>query len=315
MVITANFLAVAFRGIFDQSSQPLTSNIMVTYPFTTSIDTEIQRAILVKENLVKTFAKNVQDHWLVINTDVIGGTDLLPWVTDELYFLPFEWKSGNKTGLRTSMTQGYGRNLTCQLLAGNTFQQSSQMNTLQQSSQTNTPLLGINEPTLRSGVGLGPQSLQCKRPKWHASLREPNPRWLGPWRGESKKYSGSSGRNCHQQKDNFRKYAVYTTIICSQQISTGEFRVTVDGEGRVKRFKLIGELKYDDPRLFNRCTSVGDFTAQLAMLFRAPPSHRIDYGIMHNDNSSHSFSQFIGEYLINKTLSDPSTPSRSFEDA
>jgi len=36
---------------------------------------------------------------------------------------------------------------------------------------------------------------------------------------------------------------------------------------------------------------------------------------MHNDNSSHSFSQFIGEYLINKTLSDPSTSSLSFEDA
>ena len=106
-----------------------------------------------------------------------------------------------------------------------------------------------------------------------------------------------------------------TTIICSQQISTGQFKVTVDGEGHVKKSKLIGELKYNDPTIFNHTTTVGNFTAQLAILFRTPPGKRIDGGIMHNDNSSRGFSQFIGEYLINKTLSDPSTPPPSFEDA
>ena len=106
-----------------------------------------------------------------------------------------------------------------------------------------------------------------------------------------------------------------TTIICSQQISTGEFKVTVDGEGHVKRSKLIGELKYNDLTIFNRSTSVGNFTAQLAKLFCAPPGKMFEFGNMHSDNSSHSFSQFIGEYLINKTLSDPATPSPSFEDA
>jgi len=35
-----------------------------------------------------------------------------------------------------------------------------------------------------------------------------------------------------------------TTIIWSQQISTGKFRGTVDDEGRVTRSKLIGQLKY-----------------------------------------------------------------------
>ena len=103
-----------------------------------------------------------------------------------------------------------------------------------------------------------------------------------------------------------------TTIICSQQISTGEFKVTVDGAGRVKRSQLIGELRYDDPRIFNASTSVGNFTAQLVSLLIQPTSH---FGVMHNDNSSHSFSQFIGEHLINKTLSDPATPPPSFEDA
>ena len=44
MVITANFLAVALGGIFDRGFKPLTSDLVVRYPFTTSIDTEIQIA-------------------------------------------------------------------------------------------------------------------------------------------------------------------------------------------------------------------------------------------------------------------------------
>jgi len=106
-----------------------------------------------------------------------------------------------------------------------------------------------------------------------------------------------------------------TTIVCNQQVSTGQFRVTVDGQGRVKRSKLIGELNYDDPRIFNHTTSVLNFTAQLGKLISVPPGEVVDYGIMHNDNSSHSFLNFIGEYLINKTLSNPSTLPPSFEDA
>ena len=90
--------------------------------------------------------------------------------------------------------------------------------------------------------------------------------------------------------------------------------MTVDGKGRVNRSKLIEELKYNNSRIFNRATSVGNFTAQLAMLLCVLPKHRFDVGIMHNDNTSHCFSQFIGEYLINKTLSDSSIPSPNFED-
>lgn len=106
-----------------------------------------------------------------------------------------------------------------------------------------------------------------------------------------------------------------TTIICRQQISTGKFRVTVDDEGHVNSFKLIGELKYNDPRICTHSTSGRNFTAQLATLLRDAAGLKWDMGIMHNDNRSHTFAQFIGEYLINKTLSDPLTPLRSFEDA
>jgi len=106
-----------------------------------------------------------------------------------------------------------------------------------------------------------------------------------------------------------------TTIICNQQVSTGQFMVRVDGEGRMKRSKLIGELKYDDRRIFYYSTSARNFTAQLAMLHVEPPWNRLDYGIMHNDNSFHSFSHLIGEYLVTKTLSDSSPPSPRFEDA
>ena len=92
--------------------------------------------------------------------------------------------------------------------------------------------------------------------------------------------------------------------------------MTVDGQGHVNRSKLIGELKYDDPRIFNGSTSVGNFTAQLARLLSKPPrTASTVFTILHNDNSPHSFLHFIGEYLINKTLSDPATPPPSFEDA
>jgi len=77
------------------------------------------------------FAKAREEHWLVVNTNVVEGTDLPAWVTDRFFFLPFESQSGNNSGLRTSMTQGYGGSLTCQLLEGNTFQQIIQMDSTQ----------------------------------------------------------------------------------------------------------------------------------------------------------------------------------------
>ena len=40
MAITVNFLAVALGGIFDRGFKPLTSDLVVTYPFTTSTNTD-----------------------------------------------------------------------------------------------------------------------------------------------------------------------------------------------------------------------------------------------------------------------------------
>lgn len=124
MVIAANFLAVAFGGIFTQSLQPLTFDIIVTSPDTASINTEIlivAPSRSVSSITVATFTKDEWEPWLVVNPNVVEGTNLPPWVTDEFYFHPFEWESGNMSHLRTSTTQGYGGNLTFQLLAGNTF--------------------------------------------------------------------------------------------------------------------------------------------------------------------------------------------------
>ena len=279
--------------------------------------------------LMETFAKDKAEHWLVVNTNVVEGTELPAWVTDEFYFLPFEWK-GNKDGLRTSVTQGYGGNLTCRLLAGNTFQPINEFG--------ERTALGINvtmpisdggsvrcENNQRLGFQLLKPGTYPFAAEWVWGLKPSDGSdqkavracislILAGWgRGEANSTSMPGYPDLHREPSATMKSD--TTIICSQKISTGEFRVTVDGKGRVKRSKLIGELKYDDPRIFNRSTSVGNFTAQLAMLLRVPPRSISDFGIMHNDNQSHSFSQFIGELLINKTLSDPSTPPPSFEDA
>ncbi|PUU76809.1 hypothetical protein B9Z19DRAFT_1129183 [Tuber borchii] len=328
MVITANILAVALGGIFDQSSQPLTSNIIVTYHSTTSIYTGTRTVDLLGEAL-KTFAKDKQEPWLVLNTNVIEGTDLPPWVTDEFYFLPFEWGSREKTGLRTSMTQGYGGNLTCQLLAGNTYQQISHMRGRTGEIGVVMPVSGGDFVRCRDIFEMDPQLLKSgTHPfavEWVHDLEASNPNDKKAVRGCRGLILAAWGRGEVNQRKTASETAIdiqvdidmqsNTTIICSQQISTGVFRVTVDGEGRVKRSKLIGELKYDDPEIFNPSASVRNFTAQLAMLLRAPPRQIFNPGIMHNDNASHSFSLFIGEYLIKKTLSDPATPSPSFEDA
>ena len=327
MVITANFLAVALGGIFDRSSQLLTSDIMVTYPFTTSTNTEIPGGDI-GSAAVWTFATEGGDHWVIVNSNVIEGTDLPPWVTDEFYFLPFEWEQPrNKSGLRTSITQGYGGNLTCWLLAGDTFQQSTQM----EDNVVLTFRINVTVPISDGG------SVRC----WNELQMDPrflkkgaHPLAVEWVRGLSA--SDTSDQKAVQACRNFilagwsrgegglpelmqnltsPPMKSNTTIICSQQISTGEFRVTVDGEGRVKRSKLIGELRYDDPRIFNASSSVGNFKAQLAWLFISPRTFPLSYPLMHNDNSSHSFSQFLGEHLINKMLSDPATPSPSFEDA
>ena len=329
IVITANLLAVALGGIFDRSLQPLTSDIMVRYPFTTSINTEMHGAISPSLSYTvpaKTFAKDKEEHWLVTNTNVVEGTELPPWIMDEFYFLPFEWKPGNNASLRTSVTQGYSGSLTCQLLSGNTFQQVNKV-VFRSALEINVTVPISDGTSVRCG---NHQSMDTDllKPGTHPNAVEwvwglgaldgsdqkalracPSIIVAGWGRGEAIKVNRSdSGPPSETMQSN-------TTIICSQQIATGEFRVTVDGEGRVKRSKLIGELKYNDPRIFNRSTSVGNFTAQLALLLSAPPGRAPNFGIMYNDNSSHSFSQFIGEHLISKTLSDPSTPSPSFEDA
>ena len=332
MVITANFLAVAFGGIFDQSSRSLTSDVMVTYPFTSRINTEIQRVNARGGVLVETFAKDLEEHWLVVNTNAVEGTDLPAWVTDEFYFLPFEWELGNKTGSRTSITQGYGGNLTCRLLGGSAFQQifnpgvevsnmaTFGVNVTVPISDGDSVLCSNNQTMNADSLKQGTHpfamewdwGLEASDGSDQKAVQACGSLILAGWgRGEANHDASSTlGTTSVTMQSN-------TTILCSQQISTGEFKVTVDEEGRVKRSKLIGELKYDDPRIFNRSTSVGNFTAQLAMLLRVPPKQGFDVGIMHNDNdnTSHSFAQFIGEYLINKTLSDPSTPSPTFEDA
>jgi len=89
IVITTNFLAITLGGIFDRSWPPLISDVIVTYPCTSSINTEIHIAHTGAMELVETFANDLEKHWLVVNINIVEATDLPVWVMDELYFLPF----------------------------------------------------------------------------------------------------------------------------------------------------------------------------------------------------------------------------------
>ncbi|KAG0127965.1 hypothetical protein HOY82DRAFT_624030 [Tuber indicum] len=321
IVIAANFLAVALGGIFDRGFKPITSDLIVTYPFTTSINTEIQTAAT-QGNLPGTFAKDSWEHWLVVNTNVMEKTDLPAWVTEEFYFLPFEWgKQGNESDSRTSITQGYGVNLTCGLLAGDSFKQHYRGRHVSRTSyevHVTVPILDGDSVHCRLNISIDIPSLEPgTRPfalEWASAPIAPDTRDPKATESCSSLILAGWGRGEANPEDPRETIQSHTTIACNQQISTGEFKVTVDGNGRVKRSELIGQLKYNDPRLFNHSTTIRNFTAQLGVLFGAHPmgGHQ---GVMHDDNSAHIFPQFIGEYLTNKTLSNPGTPPPSFEEA
>ena len=238
MVITANFLTVALGGIFDQSSQPYT--ITVTYPYTTSINTDIQNVISMDEVQVGTFAKDTEEYWLAVNSNVVEGKQLPAWTTDEFYFLPFGWESGNGHSLGTSITQGYGGSLVGQLLAGNTFQQISKMD----GGVGYAPTLGINVTIPISDR----DSVRCVNNKTMdvLSLKPGTHPFAVEWVWGLKASDGSDqkavracgslilagwGRgeaNVIDKANSFRKTSTTmqynTTIICSQQITTGEFK-------------------------------------------------------------------------------------------
>jgi len=219
------------------------------------------------------------------------------------------------------MTQGYGGNLTCQLLTGNTFQQTSKVDSTILEIHVTMPI--SNGDSVRCGMSSSmdfPLLKPWTHPfvvEWVCSLNASNRSDQKAMQACCNKIITGWGRgeaNVSKHKDPSPPMYSNTRIIYSQKISTAKFRVTADQKGRGKRSKLIGQHQYYDPRIFNYSTSVGNFTAQLAMLLRAPAGNLLDYGVMQNHNSTHSLSQFIGECLINKTLSDPSTPPPSFAD-
>jgi len=57
MVITANILAIALGCLISQSLQ---SDIMISYPFAISINTDIPNVILMDGAAVETFAKDTE---------------------------------------------------------------------------------------------------------------------------------------------------------------------------------------------------------------------------------------------------------------
>ena len=62
IVITTNFLAITLGGIFDRSWPPLTSHVIVTYPWTLCINTEIHIAHTGAMELLETFAKDLEKY-------------------------------------------------------------------------------------------------------------------------------------------------------------------------------------------------------------------------------------------------------------
>ena len=199
---------------------------------------------------IEAFAKDMNEPWLVVNTNIVEGTDLLAWVADEFYFLSFKWELGsvgNKSGLRTSITQGYGGSLTCRLLAGNTFQQISKVVGEGLSflptfgTNISMPILDEDSVLYRNNNAMDAQLL---KPGTHFFAVE----WvwgLKPFDGSGQKAAQACGSlilagwgrgeaNLVDRGTFSNTSAIMpsnTTIICNQQTSTGELRVIVNEEG------------------------------------------------------------------------------------
>ena len=340
VVLASNGLAVALGGLFDDGPRPVSTTGTFELPLSTSIDTQIQtKGIGITSstiaNVTGTFAKDGEEHWLIALTNSTG-TSLPPWIAPDFYFLPFEWKprAGNASDLRSANTWGFGANLTCKLLAGDVYGQKGWVGL--SDDPVPTPVVSLNV-TIPMANGT---EVRCNSPFVRFTLRS---LVTGRFAGEYLFGLGAADGNDEEAEDfcnsflaigwnrgsvtvgerasGFPNYTIdsntyeNTTILCTQQISSAEFTVVVDGNGFVRKFKRLTPLSYDNSSLFNHSTPIASFKAQLSSIIRTNPSSSgRDRGGLHNDKDPRTLPHFLLEYG-RETLCDPSTPPPSFENA
>ena len=353
VVLASNGLAVALGGLFDNGPRTVSTAMTFEFPLSASIDAQIQTNGIGRTattNVTGTFAKDGEEHWLIAianHTPTTSGpfingpnarplTPLPPWIAPGFYFLPFErnMTTGNSMDLRSANTWGFGLNLTCKLLAGDVYGQQSWVGL--SGDPIPSPAIALNV-TIPMANG---NEIRCNNSLVSLKVKS---LWTGPFAGEYLFGLGATDRDDKEAEEFCNSFLVMgwnrgsvtvggnsshpsyaidkntsqnTTILCAQQISSAEFKVVVNNDGVVQRFKRLTPFAYDNSSLFNHSTTITSFKAQLATILRTNPSSGKDSGAIHSPNTPRSLPHaFIDseEDEDEPLLCDPGLPPPSFE--
>lgn len=346
--LLANFLAVAFGGLFENAYLPLPGPDTFTQTLAPLINSQMRYG---------------EEQYLLANTNITAGTALPPFVTPEFYFLPFTWNTtgGNSSDLHTAVTRGFGGNVACQPLESESFHLKyyTPIITEAGSGQNASTQFWGNNFNVTVPVAGGSGTVNCtaypvsnsERDPWTKNFAELGSLAAGEymldleptsqdadqntwdkclsiliigWARGTISYSNNDGSNFTFVPGTYKS----TTLLCQQEIFSAEFEVVVDKSQRVQSYTRVGPFDVNNPVYF-KDVSLTNFTAQMGRLFMAGSrvggtsddladtnevDASMDKAIFHNDSTALLFPHgLIGTLLNDTELADPTTPVPEFE--
>lgn len=346
--LLANFLAVAFGGLFENAYLPLPGP-----------DTFTQ----ILAPLVNGQMRYGEEQYLLANTNITAGTALPPFVSPRFYFLPFTWDTTaeNTSDSHTAITRGFGGSVVCRPLESESFHLEYYTPTLSRaSSERNAPdRFWGNNFNVTVPVTGGNGTVNCtaypasdrERISWTKNLAAAGSLTAGEYMLDLEPIAQNADQNTwdeclgiliigwargtisYSNNDNSNFSFVpgtykSTTLLCQQEIFSAEFEVVVDQSQRVQSYSRVGPFDVNNPVYFEGL-SLTNFTAQMGRLFMAGSrvggtsddladtkevDASMDKAKFHNDSIAVLFPHgLIGALLNNTELSNPTVPVPEFD--
>lgn len=346
--LLANFLAVAFGGLFENAYLPLPG----PGTFTQTI-----------QPLMNGQMRYGTEQYLLANTNITAGTALPPFVSPEFYFLPFTRNTAaeNSSNLHTAVTRGFGGSVICRPLESESFHLKyyTPIST-EAGSERNAPdQFWGNNFNVTVPVAGGNGTVNCtaypvsdsQSDPWTKNLAAPGSLTAGEymldlepiaqdadqntwdeclsiliigWARGTVSYSNNDNSNFSFVPGTYKS----TTLLCQQEIFSAEFEVVVDRSQRVQSYSRVGPFDVNNPVYF-KDISLTNFTAQMGRLFMAGSrvggtsddladtqdvDTSMDKAKFHNDSTAVLFPHgLIGTLLNNTELTDPTAPVPEFD--
>ena len=335
VVLASNGLAVALGGLFESGLRETYTPEKFEHQLSSSIDIQIQ-----PEGANNTIASAGDEKLSQIdeNRQLISHTHLPiytpspPWVSNSIYFLPFESGAAVSNGadLWSATTRGFWVDLTCKLLKGDEYGQQSWAGLTDDPGPRPALALNVTVPmpnrgeircnsrftpssSLRTGASnfsgeylydLGPADRTDKE-----AVDFCNSLLVVGWSRGNITMRRPGRNNSTVSYANMRSY-VNTTILCMQKIASAQFNVVVDNHKRVVDYDNLTVPTYDDSSLFNHKTTAENFKAQLSSFILSNSSRRI-----HRNRDCRNFPHYIISSRVNDSLCDFQNEPPQFEDA